>query len=52
MNSLPLFVFSAVRSGEPEFIARGFGAAAVLMMLVLVLFIITRWLARERVGRR
>lgn len=52
MNSLPLFVFSAVRSGEPEFIARGFGAAAVLMVLVLILFIITRFLARERVGKR
>ena len=52
MNSLPLFVFSAVRSGEPEFIARGFGAAAVLMILVLILFMITRFLAREKVGKR
>jgi phosphate transport system permease protein len=52
MNSLPLFVFSAVRSSEPLFIARGFGAAAVLMVLVLILFVITRWLARERIGRR
>lgn len=52
MNSLPLFVFSAVRSGEPEFIARGFGAAAVLMLLVLILFMITRFLAREKVGKR
>jgi phosphate transport system permease protein len=52
MNSLPLFVFSAVRSGEPEFIARGFGAATVLMVLVLILFIITRFLARTKVGSR
>ena len=52
MNSLPLFVFSAVRSGEPEFIARGFGAASVLLMLVLLLFIITRLLARPKVGRK
>jgi phosphate transport system permease protein len=52
MNSLPLFVFSAVRSGEPLFIARGFGAASVLMILVLVLFIITRFLARTKVGSR
>jgi phosphate transport system permease protein len=52
MNSLPLFVFSAVRSGEPLFIQRGFGAASVLMLLVLILFVITRWLARERVGKR
>jgi len=52
MNSLPLFVFSAVRSGEPLFIARGFGAAIVLLLLVLILFIITRFLARQKVGRR
>jgi len=52
MNSLPLFVFSAVRSGEPEYIARGFGAATVLMLLVLILFVITRFLARTKVGTR
>jgi len=52
MNSLPLFVFSAVRSGEPLFIARGFGAASVLLMLVLLLFVITRFLARQKVGSR
>ena len=28
MNSLPLFTYSAVRSGEPIYIERGFGAAA------------------------
>jgi len=52
MNSLPLFVFSAVRSGEPLYISRGFAAAAVLLILVLILFVITRLLARQRVGRR
>ena len=52
MNSLPLFVFSSVRSGEPLFIARGFGAASVLLALVLVLFVITRRLARTKVGNR
>lgn len=51
MNSLPLFVFSAVRSGEPLFIQRGFAAAAVLLALVLVLFALARHLARPR-GRR
>jgi phosphate transport system permease protein len=50
MNSLPLFVFSSVRSGEPIFIARGFGAAAILLGLVLVLFVVTRILARPRRG--
>ena len=51
MNSLPLFVFSSVRSGEPLYIARGFGAASVLMLLVLGLFIFTRFLARQKGGR-
>jgi phosphate transport system permease protein len=48
MNSLPLFIFSAVRSGEPAFIQRGYGAAAVLLALVLLLFSVTRFLARNR----
>jgi phosphate transport system permease protein len=48
MNSLPLFVYSAVRSGEPRYIARGFGAASILLALVLVLFVIARRLARQR----
>lgn len=42
MLSLPLATFSFVRSPEPNDIARGFGAAAVLMLLVLALFIIAR----------
>lgn len=52
MNSLPLYVFTAVRSGEPVYIQRAFGAASVLLILVLVLFIFTRFLARERNPRR
>ncbi len=52
MNSLPLFVFTSVRSGETLYIARGFGAASVLMVLVLILFMITRYLARQKVGSR
>ncbi|MDT4935004.1 MAG: phosphate transport system permease protein, partial [Pseudonocardiales bacterium] len=51
MNSLPLYVFTAVRSGEPLFVARGYGAAALLLTLVLVLFITTRFLARDRMRR-
>ncbi|MGW7382442.1 phosphate ABC transporter permease PstA [Streptomyces sp. NPDC054794] len=42
MVSLPLAVFNFVKSPEPTMIARGFGAAAVLMALVLVLFTIAR----------
>ncbi|MBB6627065.1 phosphate ABC transporter permease PstA [Nocardioides sp. KIGAM211] len=52
MNSLPLFIFSTVRSGEPNAIARGFGAATVLLALVLVLFVVARLLARPRGNRR
>ncbi|MBU4335244.1 MAG: phosphate ABC transporter permease PstA, partial [Actinobacteria bacterium] len=51
MNSLPLFVFSTVRSGEDIYIQRGFAAAAVLLTLVLGLFALARYLARPR-GRR
>ena len=51
MNSLPLYIYFAVRSGQPAYIVRGYGAAAVLLLLVLSLFVITRFLARERVGR-
>ncbi len=42
MISLPLATFTFVRSPEPNLIARGFAAAAVLMLLVLVLFLIAR----------
>ncbi|MFH9982456.1 phosphate ABC transporter permease PstA [Streptomyces sp. NPDC017179] len=42
MVSLPLAVFTFVKSPEPAQIARGFGAAAVLMALVLVLFTVAR----------
>ncbi|MBV8159807.1 MAG: phosphate ABC transporter, permease protein PstA, partial [Acidimicrobiia bacterium] len=48
MNSLPLFIFSSVRSGEPNFITRGYGAAALLVALVLALFVVARFLARNR----
>ena len=51
MNSLPLYVFSAVRSGQTLYIARGFGAASVLLLLVLVLFVIMRRLARQQASR-
>jgi phosphate transport system permease protein len=48
MNSLPLFIYSTVRSGEPTAIARAFAAASVLLFLVLVLFVVARALARPR----
>ncbi|MCA0216162.1 MAG: phosphate ABC transporter permease PstA [Actinobacteria bacterium] len=42
MISLPLQVFDFVKSPEPNMIARGFGTAATLLILVLVLFLIAR----------
>lgn len=42
MISLPLQVFDFVKSPEPNMIARGFGTAAVLILLVLALFAIAR----------
>lgn len=42
MISLPLQVFDFVKSPEPAMIARGFGTAAVLILLVLTLFVIAR----------
>jgi phosphate transport system permease protein len=48
MTSLPLYIYVAIRSGQPIYAARGYGAAALLLMLVLVLFVITRFLARDR----
>jgi phosphate transport system permease protein len=52
MNSLPLFIFAAVRSGEPRYIARGYGAAALLVALVLGLFALTRFVTRDRMVSR
>jgi phosphate transport system permease protein len=52
MNSLPLYILTAVRSGEPKFIVRGFGAASVLLALVLILFALARRVARQRTGSR
>lgn len=48
MNSLPLFIYTAVRSPNPEYVTRGFGAATVLLVLVLVLFTIARLVARQK----
>ncbi|HWH25619.1 MAG TPA: phosphate ABC transporter permease PstA [Pseudolysinimonas sp.] len=42
MSSLPLTTFALVRSPEPNMIARGFGSAAVLMVLVVLLFALAR----------
>ncbi|SEB72713.1 phosphate ABC transporter membrane protein 2, PhoT family [Nocardioides exalbidus] len=46
MNSLPLYIFKGARSPEPMDIERAFAAATVLLVLVLVLFVIARLVAR------
>lgn len=51
MNSLPFFIYTGVRSGQPSYVTRAYGAAAVLLTLVLILFVAVRVLARERRGR-
>lgn len=48
--SLPLAAFQLVKSPEPAMIARGFGAAATLLALVLVLFAVARILGGRGPG--
>lgn len=51
MMSLPLATFEFVRSPQPTLIARGFATAAVLMIVVLVLFAIARVLGGRQAGQ-
>lgn len=51
-NSLPLFIFEAKGTGQTNMIARGYGAALLLLLLVLTLFVTARLIARDRSGRR
>ncbi|RZS91202.1 phosphate ABC transporter membrane protein 2 (PhoT family) [Motilibacter rhizosphaerae] len=50
--SLPLFVFKMAHSPDPNMVARAFGAAAVLLALVLVLFVIARLLGGRGPGHQ
>lgn len=52
MMSLPLAVFEFVRSPQQALIQRGFATAAVLMVLVLLLFTIARVVAGRPAGRQ
>ncbi|HEX2785631.1 MAG TPA: phosphate ABC transporter permease PstA [Ilumatobacteraceae bacterium] len=51
MMSLPLATFEFVRSPQPTLVARGFATAAVLMILVLMLFSLARFLGGRPAGR-
>jgi phosphate transport system permease protein len=42
MMSLPLLAYTEVATPEPSEIARGFGAALTLLILVLILFVVAR----------
>jgi phosphate transport system permease protein len=50
MVSLPFATFTLVRSPEPTQVARGFGAAAVLMVMVFALFLAARYLGGKGAG--
>ena len=52
MNSLPLFIYASVSSGNPIAEERGYAAAAVLLALVLGLFVMARLIARPAKGTR
>lgn len=52
MVSLPLAIFQFVKSPEPTMIARGFGTAAVLMLLVVLLFVVARVIGAQTPARR
>jgi phosphate transport system permease protein len=51
MMSLPLEAYTLVSNPEPNYIARGFGAAAVLLVLVVLLFVIMRVVGGRGAGQ-
>jgi phosphate transport system permease protein len=51
MASLPLEAFELVSNPEPNYIARGFGSACVLLILVLVLFAMARLIGGRGAGQ-
>jgi phosphate transport system permease protein len=51
MMSLPLLAYSLFQSPEPNFITRGFGSAAVLLLMVLLLFAILRTIGGRGPGQ-
>ncbi len=51
MISLPLATFEFVKSPEPTMIARGFGTAVVLLLIVLAMFVVARAIGGKGPGR-
>jgi phosphate transport system permease protein len=52
MNSLPLFILTSEKTGEPLAVTRAFGAAVVLLAIVVILFVLTRVFSRDKSVRR
>jgi phosphate transport system permease protein len=51
MTSLPLFIYTAYETHNPLALTRAFGAASVLLAMVLLLFVVARWIVRDKTGR-
>ena len=51
ITALPVYIFSNVAQPYPDAVARAWGAALVLMVLVAILFTVTRLLSSKRPGR-
>jgi phosphate transport system permease protein len=51
ITALPVYIFSNVAQPYPDAVARAWGAALVLMILVAILFTLTRILSSKRPGR-
>ena len=51
MMSLPLAAYTLVATGLPNYIARGFASAAVLLALVVVLFVLARAIGGRGAGQ-
>jgi phosphate transport system permease protein len=50
-ESLPLFVFRNVQKPDRSAVERGFAGALVLMIIVLALFVLARYVGRDRTRR-
>jgi phosphate transport system permease protein len=51
-ESLPLFVYRNIKKPDVSAVDRAFAGALVLMMIVLALFLVARWVGRDRSRRR
>ncbi len=51
MTSLPLFIYTAYQTHQPLELTRAFGAASVLLAMVLLLFVVARWIVRDTTVR-